>query len=413
MDDIHANPVGIILKDIYIIKNTINDKVYIGQAKSSRRRFLEHCQLKDKKRNISVIDQAIEKYGKENFYFEILESQIKDYNEKEKYYIKLYNSISPNGYNIQEGGEEPPVRNGFDNNQCRFTPNDIEEIKYLLTTFISIKDIAKKFGVSINAISRINTGKTYFDKNLDYPIRKNQISGEYENMLTSEQIDMVIEKIKTTNDSFSQIAMNLNVGINQVIAVNYGSYKAYRKKDEVYPIRESYKITEQHVNEIIKLLQQSTMTGSNIAKILGTSEAIVNGINRGDLHKKENLSYPIRDNRWHLSEEIFEEIRKMLFEQKSNDEIVEKLSVSPILIADINAGKSHKSAKYTYPIRNKKRILTDEQVAEIINNIINTTDPYEQIGRRFGVSETVVLNIKNGIKKYKRDGYIYPLRPSK
>lgn len=413
MDDIHANPVGIILKDIYIIKNTINDKVYIGQAKSSRKRFLEHCQLKDKKRNISIIDQAIEKYGKENFYFEILESQIPDYNEKEKYYIKLYNSISPNGYNIQEGGEEPPVRSGFDNNQCRFTPNDIEEIKYLLTTFISIKDIAEKFGVSINAISRINTGKTYFDKNLDYPIRKNQISGEYENMLTSEQIDMVIEKIKTTNDSFSQIARNLNVGINQVIAVNYGSYKVYRKKDETYPIRESSKITEHQVDEIIKLLQQSTMTGSDIAKILGISEAIVNGINRGDLHKKENLSYPIRDNRWHLPEKIFEEIRKMLFEQKSNDEIAEKLNVSPILIADINAGKSHKSAKYTYPIRDKKRILTDEQVIEIINNIINTNDTYEQIGKRFGVSETVVLNIKNGIKKYKREGYIYPLRPSK
>ena len=413
MENIHANPVGIILKDVYIIKNTINDKVYIGQAKNSRRRFLEHCQLKDKKRNISVIDQAIEKYGKENFYFEILESQIPNYNEKEKYYIKLYNSISPNGYNIQRGGEEPPVRSGFDNNNCKFTPEDIKEIHYLLTTFIPLKDIADKFGVCINTISRINKGETYINLNIDYPIRKSPISGEYENMITFEQADMIIERIKTTNDSFSQIARDLNVTVSQVIAINYGSYKTYRKENEIYPIRESYKLTKEQVDKIIKLLQTSTMTGTDIGKIIGTTTEVVNGINRGDFHKRENLSYPIRENRWHLSEEVFEEIRKMLFEQKDNDEIVEKLGVSPILIADVNSGKSHKSDKYAYPIRNKKRILTEEQITEIINDIINTNETYKSIGERFGVSDGVVLNIKNGIKKYKRDGYIYPLRPSK
>ena len=56
-----------------------------------------------------MIDKAIQKYGAHNFWYEILESQIEDYNEKEVYWIKKYNSVKPNGYNIQTGGEEPVI----------------------------------------------------------------------------------------------------------------------------------------------------------------------------------------------------------------------------------------------------------------------------------------------------------------
>ena len=49
---------------------------------------------------------AIEKYGKESFTFEIL-GYFENYNEVEKEMIQKYNCITPNGYNIQAGGEEP------------------------------------------------------------------------------------------------------------------------------------------------------------------------------------------------------------------------------------------------------------------------------------------------------------------
>ena len=100
MDNIHANLVGIIKKDIYIIKNDINNKVYIGQSLNSENRFKSHC--KPNKDN-SLIDKAIQKYGKEHFYYEILESQIENYNEREKYWIEYYNSKKTNGYNILNG----------------------------------------------------------------------------------------------------------------------------------------------------------------------------------------------------------------------------------------------------------------------------------------------------------------------
>lgn len=88
-------------KYIYKITNKITCKIYIGQAIDPELRFQQHCQKKEK--YVSLINQAIQKYGKENFSFEII-GKFADYNEKEKYYIKIYNTISPNGYNFTEGG---------------------------------------------------------------------------------------------------------------------------------------------------------------------------------------------------------------------------------------------------------------------------------------------------------------------
>ena len=45
------------------------------------------------------------KYGFEKFHYEILDYQVEDYNEREKYWIQQYNSLIPNGYNITSGGD--------------------------------------------------------------------------------------------------------------------------------------------------------------------------------------------------------------------------------------------------------------------------------------------------------------------
>ena len=105
----HANPVGI-TKDIYKITNLINGKIYIGQAKNTAERFKSHCKPSTKD---GLVDYAIHKYGAENFTVEILESQIENYNEREKFWIKELNSLTPNGYNISEGGDKPPVFYGI------------------------------------------------------------------------------------------------------------------------------------------------------------------------------------------------------------------------------------------------------------------------------------------------------------
>jgi len=84
---------------IYKIENLLNHKVYIGQSIHIERRWMEHCRLSTS----SVISDAIKKYGKENFSFQVLEEcKVEELDKKEIYYIHKFNSLVPNGYNVTE-----------------------------------------------------------------------------------------------------------------------------------------------------------------------------------------------------------------------------------------------------------------------------------------------------------------------
>lgn len=86
-----------------------NGKVYIGQTKSSMtKRFSQHCET----RNKTVIGLAIKKYGKDNFTVTILIKGIVNKEELDRLEIKQiskHNSISPNGYNVEPGGNTTPM----------------------------------------------------------------------------------------------------------------------------------------------------------------------------------------------------------------------------------------------------------------------------------------------------------------
>lgn len=121
---------------IYKIENLINHKIYIGQSIHIKRRWMEHCIPSSN----SVISKAIHKYGKENFSFQILEEcSIEELNDKELYYIQQYNSLVPNGYNIQE------YQDGIYNNYSDYSKDTLLQIIYLLeNTEMEISLIAKK-----------------------------------------------------------------------------------------------------------------------------------------------------------------------------------------------------------------------------------------------------------------------------
>jgi len=87
---------------IYLIKNIINNKIYVGQTVNSlKERFYGHQRHKN-----GLIGEAIRKYGKDNFLVEEIETceTIEKLNEREIFWIQYYNSIAPNGYNLLLGG---------------------------------------------------------------------------------------------------------------------------------------------------------------------------------------------------------------------------------------------------------------------------------------------------------------------
>lgn len=93
---------------IYKITNTINGKSYIGQTiQNVKERFYQHCATKCSKAVSNMaIHRAIKKYGKSNFTVEVIEEiDSANLNDRERYWIKYYNSYN-NGYNSTKGGQE-------------------------------------------------------------------------------------------------------------------------------------------------------------------------------------------------------------------------------------------------------------------------------------------------------------------
>lgn len=91
-----------------MLTNMINGKRYVGQTLHEKHRLNVHKRLghaKDKRYTLAV-DFAIEKYGFENFKYEVLERDIPQdmLNEREIYWISFYDTMNT-GYNLTKGGQ--------------------------------------------------------------------------------------------------------------------------------------------------------------------------------------------------------------------------------------------------------------------------------------------------------------------
>jgi group I intron endonuclease len=95
---------------IYCITNNINGKKYIGQSVNIKNRWQQEKHLSGINKHL---ESAFQKYGLENFSFEVLEEcQEKELNAKEVDYIKKFNSTNREmGYNQTTGGEHFKVIN--------------------------------------------------------------------------------------------------------------------------------------------------------------------------------------------------------------------------------------------------------------------------------------------------------------
>lgn len=144
---------------IYKITNTLNSKIYVGKSIYNNDSYLGSGLL---------INRAINKYGKEHFTKEILETckDIETLNTREKFWIKELNARDLSiGYNIGEGGEFGDVTSTH--------PNKIEiyrKVSLAVKGFKHTSEAKRKISeagkgrqhtqASKDKISKANTGKT-------------------------------------------------------------------------------------------------------------------------------------------------------------------------------------------------------------------------------------------------------------
>jgi hypothetical protein len=96
---------------IYLLRNNLNGKLYIGQTvQGFSERWSKHKNAAFGSRGRSLIHKAIRKYGSENFSSRELATVVSTnpcewLNILEVFFIKYFNSVHPNGYNLPYGGK--------------------------------------------------------------------------------------------------------------------------------------------------------------------------------------------------------------------------------------------------------------------------------------------------------------------
>ena len=190
---------------VYKITNNVNNKSYIGITNNYKKRWSnEKSNPKDPVRQ-QVITKAISKYGKENFTFEILYSNltIEEACQKEQELIQKYNTLIPEGYNVDKGGTYHPHRQpqfGEKNGNANLTDKEALYIKnnrdkplYVLYDEFSDK-------MSYDAFKKCYKHQTYTHLPItkaEYPITPNSVvSLLLENQNMTKSLIFVLDMLK-------------------------------------------------------------------------------------------------------------------------------------------------------------------------------------------------------------------------
>lgn len=182
---------------IYIIKNDINDKVYIGKTtKTIQSRWMEHLEsIYQTSTQHRPLYAAMRKHGYKHFYIEQLEEVDNSLlNEQEIYWIKRYDSYN-NGYNATLGGDG--------RNMLVITKEEIIELfdKYPNRT---LPFYSKQLKCSVPTLTKyIQLYNIYYDQNYN----KGKIINN--NKKPIQQLDLITHQIINTFESMYQAADEL------------------------------------------------------------------------------------------------------------------------------------------------------------------------------------------------------------
>lgn len=309
---------------IYKITNKINGQSYIGKTiRTLQVRYNEHqrdcIEYLNSKKTTMPLYNAVGVYGWDNFTIEAIETNISEneINQKEQYYIKLYDTYY-NGYNATEGGDGGRTSSKLNN-------TIVKQIIDLLSNeniILSISQIAKIFNISPSVVSRINSGETWHDDTLSYPLRKYNVTGL---TITKKMYQKIIKDLQKDNKSLQEISKEYNLSESQITAINNG-YECYNGSHPYYaeiymgpyPIRKTNRRID-ITNNLQSILYDIIFTNDSMAKIGAkygiqgnTLMYIANGQRRKEL--TQGFITPLRKN-----VTANQEIYKQQYELKGSD----------------------------------------------------------------------------------------------
>ena len=181
------------VRGIYKVTNKINGKVYIGQSVDIGRRWREHMTAKDD----IYFHKAIQKYGVENFEWEVIEQcKKKDLDEREIYWIEYYDSFNK-GYNCTKGGDgnsgegNPNWKGGVSSDEDYYRQYSKQ---YYQVNKEKKKEYYKQYGEA-NKEKKKEYNKQYYEENKEQA--KQQMKEYYEK--NKEQIKQQVKEYYEAN----------------------------------------------------------------------------------------------------------------------------------------------------------------------------------------------------------------------
>lgn len=240
---------------VYKMECLSNGKSYIGITGDLFHRLAQHwCEAKRGNKE-TILYRSIRKYGKENFIISEID-KTENWNEaceKEQHYIKEFNTKSPNGMNITDGGEgnlglevsketrqkqseaHLGLNIGEKSTSAKLTDSNVIDIrKQYKEGGITYRQLAQKYNVDYTNIACIISGKTwtYLDEDILSPSeiaerasisRKAAMAGEKHHQAKLSEQDIVIIRRRYKNEiiSASQLAKEYYVtkeNINNIIS---------------------------------------------------------------------------------------------------------------------------------------------------------------------------------------------------
>lgn len=333
-----------IISGIYIIENLINGKKYVGSSVDIKRRWLTHkADFKKGKGVNQHFQNSWNKYGKENFSFNILEEvePVEDLLlEREYFWINELNLLDPNkGYNkksLEEGVLINLSSRGSGNNSSKLKEEDIIDIVEKLKLGEKTAKVAKEYNVTGNLVLMIANNLIWRHVKRDTidtrgtTLKKEDVVEIKKMLIKGVCCQDIAKKFKTSRQCIMDIVKGRN-------------WKDVGYLPENFKPRPKHKITPTEVIEIKNSMRQG-FRDTEIAKAYGVSITYITGIRHGRYWSNVGTLEGIGNspNNYKLNREKVAQIKKELSEGVKPKILAEKYNVKRSHIYAIKQGRNWK-----------------------------------------------------------------------